>query len=91
MFKDGVRVYIVHLVYLIPVLLLLFVFSNSFFYAVGDPSSLNILVGYLYELIMALVYGSINIFVAKAGILFLATVLYLLVTLPIRLNLCTPL
>ncbi len=85
MFKDGVRVYIVHLVYLIPVLLLLlFVFSPSFFYAIIDPSSLNMLVGYLFELIIALVSGSINIFVGKAGILFLATILYLLITIPIQ-------
>ena len=37
MFKDGVRACIVHLVYLIPVLLLLlFVFSPSFYYATND-------------------------------------------------------
>ena len=83
MFKDGVRVYIVHLVYLIPVLLLLFVYSHSFLYAISHPSQLTIFASYLQETIIALLFGSINVFIARAGIWFFVVLLYLLITIPI--------
>ena len=41
MFKDGIRVYIVHLVYLIPVLLILLVFAHKFLYVIKVITSRN--------------------------------------------------
>ena len=85
MFKDGVRVYIVYFVYLIPVLLMVFVYSLvNFYYTISTPWSLNIFVSYLHDTIVVLLNGTTNIFYTNSGIWFLVAILYLFFTIPIQ-------
>ena len=83
MFKE-VKVYIVYFVYLIPVLLMVFVYSLvNFYYTICTPWSLNIFVSYLHDNCV-LLNGTTNIFYTNSGIWFLVAILYLFFTIPIQ-------
>lgn len=54
MFKDGVKIYIVQLVYLIPIIFITSIFSSSFLGLISNPSPLGPFPFYLEEIIRTL-------------------------------------
>ena len=58
MFKDGVKIYVVQLVYLIPIIFITSIFSSSFLGLISNPSPLGFFPFYLEEIIRTLFGGT---------------------------------
>ncbi len=82
MFKDGIKIYIVQLVYVIPVLLLLLVYPHTLLALTRDPTPLTF-IPYLEVFIRGLIGGTIfaSYFWFSVSILIMS--LYLILTMPI--------
>ena len=81
MFKDGIKVYIVHFVYLIPIILSLLIFSGSI-KGITSPGGLQIFATYSEEVIRAIISGKIN--ASVEWILISIAILYLIIIIPIQ-------
>jgi hypothetical protein len=81
MFKDGIKVFIVGTVYLIPVILIVLIFSGNFNTLGYGP--ITIFGTYSEHVIRALIGGQINVIIAKAGIWFFITILYSFIIIPV--------
>ena len=85
MYKDGIKVYIVHLVYLIPIILVIFVYKHGIFLnGFISPSEISLFLHYFNEVIIALITGRINPFIVMNGIGSFIAILYLLIVIPIN-------
>ena len=85
MFTDGVKVFIVHFVYLIPILILLSIFtSNLFTYLdIINSSSITLFLTYSIEIIRAIIDGKIFAFDPQVWNPILVIIIYLFISIPI--------
>ena len=82
MFKDGIKNYIVHLIYLIPGILLLFVYPLYFLSLIRDPGPLTF-IAYFQDFIRAFVTGTNFFSYFWFWVLILVVCLYFFIIIPI--------
>ena len=88
MFKDGIKIYIVLLVYIIPVIFLAVIFSvnhlSIFLTLINNPASISIFIKSSAEFIIALIGGKIFASYFWSWVSILILILYLFITIPIQ-------
>lgn len=87
MFKEGIKNYIVHFVYLIPVFLIILFYlgiTNFLLDLIRDPSTISLFLIYLKEIIIAIV--NVNVFTSHLNgwIQLLVIMIYLVIAIPLQ-------
>jgi hypothetical protein len=89
MFKDGFKIYLVHLVYLIPIFFLFSIFSSNFFNSnfflsvIKSPSSLAMFLVGLKVIILFIIEGKLFIHLWSSIVGFII-ILYLFIIIPVQ-------